>query len=175
MTKVHVLAVGDFGAAVAERLQRGHHDVEVTSDREGPLRFPASWPVADVRILASWREVPALSELVDARSADWRTTWLPVVAEHPRLRIGPLVVPGEEPATAASAAAAPSTSATARSRPPCTPTTKPTPRRVPAASCHSTPLWLRAWRSTCCGGWRAPGAWGRTPGPYATGTCWNST
>ncbi|MGY4954750.1 TOMM precursor leader peptide-binding protein [Streptomyces nigrescens] len=95
MTKVHVLAVGDFGAAVAERLQRGHHDVEVTSDREGPLRFPASWPVADVRILASWREVPALSELVDARSADWRTTWLPVVAEHPRLRIGPLVVPGE--------------------------------------------------------------------------------
>ncbi|MEU3568945.1 TOMM precursor leader peptide-binding protein [Kitasatospora sp. NPDC036755] len=95
MTKVHVLALGDFGTAVAERLRRDHDGVVVTSDREGPQQFSARWPRADVRVLASWREAPAVAEALDARSAAWGTPWLPVVAEHPRLRIGPLVVPGK--------------------------------------------------------------------------------
>ncbi|MFI1799335.1 TOMM precursor leader peptide-binding protein [Streptomyces sp. NPDC020379] len=94
MTKVHVLAVGDFGVAVAERLRREHDGVVVTTDRDGHLRYPAGWPRADVRVLVSWREVPHLADVLDARSADWRTPWFPIVAEHPRLRIGPLVVPG---------------------------------------------------------------------------------
>jgi hypothetical protein len=40
--------------------------------------------------------MPRLSEILDARSADWGTPWFPVLAEHPRLRVGPLVVPGVE-------------------------------------------------------------------------------
>ncbi|MBT2454180.1 TOMM precursor leader peptide-binding protein [Streptomyces sp. ISL-86] len=95
MTKVHVLAVGDFGTAVADRLFLERRDIAVTSDVKSSLEFSSVWPEAQVRILASWRETPRLAELLDARSADWGTTWFPVVAEHPRLRIGPVVVPGE--------------------------------------------------------------------------------
>ncbi|MFG2179974.1 TOMM precursor leader peptide-binding protein [Streptomyces abikoensis] len=94
MTKVHVLALGDFGVAVAEQLLREHDGVEVTSDRDSHQQFSAGWPQADVRVLVSWREAPHLAEILDARSAAWRTPWFPIVAEHPRLRIGPLVVPG---------------------------------------------------------------------------------
>lgn len=94
MTKVHVLAVGGFGAAVADRLRRERHDLEISTDRAGSPELSASWPDADLRILASWRETPRLAELLDARSADWGTPWFPVLAEHPRLRVGPVVVPG---------------------------------------------------------------------------------
>ncbi|MFJ5968299.1 TOMM precursor leader peptide-binding protein [Streptomyces sp. NPDC093060] len=94
MIKVHVLAVGEFGTAVAERLRRDHHDLEISSYQAGPLELSASWPDADLRILASWRETPRLAEVLDARSADWNAPWFPVLAEHPRLRVGPLVVPG---------------------------------------------------------------------------------
>ncbi|MFE4328031.1 TOMM precursor leader peptide-binding protein [Streptomyces sp. NPDC056831] len=95
MTKVHVLAVGDFGSAVADRLRPEQHDIAVTSDRNSALEHSSLWPAAQVRILTSWRETPRLAEILDARSADWGTIWFPVVAEHPRLRIGPVVVPGE--------------------------------------------------------------------------------
>ncbi|MGA4799944.1 TOMM precursor leader peptide-binding protein [Streptomyces lavendulocolor] len=97
MTKVHVLAVGEFGTAVAERLRREHHGVEISSYLAGNLELSAGWPDAELRVLASWRETPRLAEILDARSADWGTPWFPVVAEHPRLRIGPLVVPGAGP------------------------------------------------------------------------------
>ncbi|WP_053690380.1 TOMM precursor leader peptide-binding protein [Streptomyces sp. WM6372] len=95
MTKVHVLAVGDFGTAVADRLLQERPEIAVTSDVKNSLEFSSVWPEARVRILASWRETPRLAEMLDARSADWGTPWFPVVAEHPRLRIGPVVVPGE--------------------------------------------------------------------------------
>ncbi|MEU2158860.1 TOMM precursor leader peptide-binding protein [Streptomyces sp. NPDC019396] len=94
MTKVHVLAVGEFGTAVADRLHREHSDLAISSYRTGSMEVSAGWPDADLRILASWRETPKLAETLDARSADWGTPWFPVVAEHPRLRVGPLVVPG---------------------------------------------------------------------------------
>ncbi|MHC3394133.1 TOMM precursor leader peptide-binding protein [Streptomyces lavendulocolor] len=94
MTKVHVLAIGEFGTAVADRLRREHHDLEISSFRDGSLEVSAGWPDAELRILAAWRETPRLAEVLDARSADWSTPWFPVVAEHPRLRTGPLVVPG---------------------------------------------------------------------------------
>ncbi|MBT2445599.1 TOMM precursor leader peptide-binding protein [Streptomyces sp. ISL-43] len=96
MTKVHVLAVGEFGEAVAERMLRHHDAIEVTAGQDAAdLAFPARWPVADIRVLVSWREVPALAEVLDAQSADWGTPWFAVVNEHPRLRVGPVVVPGE--------------------------------------------------------------------------------
>ncbi|MFE3555513.1 TOMM precursor leader peptide-binding protein [Streptomyces sp. NPDC059193] len=94
MTKVHVLAVGAFGEAVADRLRRERDDLEISTDRAGSLELSSSWPEADLRVLASWRETPRLAEVLDARSADWGTPWFPVLAEHPRLRVGPLVVPG---------------------------------------------------------------------------------
>ncbi|MDJ1132791.1 TOMM precursor leader peptide-binding protein [Streptomyces iconiensis] len=98
MTTVHVLAVGDFGAEVARCLGRAHPGTVVSHDRAArgtALLDSSGWPPARIRVLASWRETPRLMETLDARSADWRTPWFPVVNEHPRLRVGPVVVPGE--------------------------------------------------------------------------------
>lgn len=95
LAQLHVLAVGDFGAEVARHLGRAHPGALVTSDKDSALLDSSGWPPARIRVLASWREAPRLMETLDARSAEWRTIWFPVVNEHPRLRVGPVVVPGE--------------------------------------------------------------------------------
>jgi bacteriocin biosynthesis cyclodehydratase domain-containing protein len=96
MKRVHLLAVGNFGEAVAGRLAAVREDTVVSAARTSrwPLTTSAAWPEADLRVLLSWREAPRLADVLDARSADWRTPWLPVVLEHPRLRVGPVVAPG---------------------------------------------------------------------------------
>ncbi len=99
MEPVHLIAVGDFGAAVAERLMQARGRMALSVEGEGPWPASASaaWPRARLRILLAWRETPKLAETIDVRSADWGTPWLPVVLEHPRLRVGPVVVPGSGP------------------------------------------------------------------------------
>jgi bacteriocin biosynthesis cyclodehydratase domain-containing protein len=96
MNGVHLIATGDFGVAVAERLQASRPELTITSPGTSavPLTASSAWPSAALRVLLAWREAPRLAETLDARSADWRTPWLPVVMEHPRLRVGPVVVPG---------------------------------------------------------------------------------
>jgi bacteriocin biosynthesis cyclodehydratase domain-containing protein len=88
---VAVLPVGDFGDHVAAL-----------------LRGNAGWPVAvagsvadafakDSRafIATLWRPCPAACEEADALAFRYRRPWLPVVMDHPHVRVGPLVVPGQ--------------------------------------------------------------------------------
>ena len=50
--------------------------------------------MADAYVLAAWRAPGAAAEALDALAHAWRVPWLPIVAEHPLLRVGPAVVPG---------------------------------------------------------------------------------
>lgn len=94
MIRVHVLALGPFGIRVAELLDQSLDDVATTT-LERPGRVTShEWPSAEIRVLATSRATPSVAAHVDRLA--WRigTTWLPVVAEHPYLRVGPVVVPG---------------------------------------------------------------------------------
>lgn len=97
MKPVHVLAVGDFGEAVAECLAAHLPNLHVT--RPGAVHpfMPATWPDSRIHVLASWRAVPSLASLLDQTAFDWTVPWLPIIYEHPVVRIGPCVVPGLGP------------------------------------------------------------------------------
>ncbi len=56
--------------------------------------YPASWPLARVNIVASWRPVPALQRLLDRISFAWKRPSIIAVLDGPALRVGPIVVPG---------------------------------------------------------------------------------
>jgi bacteriocin biosynthesis cyclodehydratase domain-containing protein len=88
---VTLLSVGDFGDHVASFLCGN-----------------ARWPVAmadsvadafekDSRafIATMWRPSPAACEEADALAFRHQRPWLPVVMDHPHVRVGPLVVPGQ--------------------------------------------------------------------------------
>jgi bacteriocin biosynthesis cyclodehydratase domain-containing protein len=45
-------------------------------------------------IFAMWRPCPAACEEADALAFHHRQPWLPVVMDHPHVRVGPLVMPG---------------------------------------------------------------------------------
>jgi bacteriocin biosynthesis cyclodehydratase domain-containing protein len=42
-----------------------------------------------------WRPSPTLCEAADELAFGHRRTWLPIIMDHPHLRVGPLVVPGQ--------------------------------------------------------------------------------
>lgn len=96
MRPIHLVAVGAFGAAVADRLAAaaGVADLAVTRPDAGGHVWPAQWPLARLHILATWRPAPAIAGVMDEAAFAWRLPWLPIVCEHPYLRIGPVVVPG---------------------------------------------------------------------------------
>ncbi|HEY7143135.1 MAG TPA: TOMM precursor leader peptide-binding protein [Streptosporangiaceae bacterium] len=50
----------------------------------------ASGPV----VVGLWRPWPALCGTADELAFEYRRPWLPIVMDHPHLRVGPLVVPG---------------------------------------------------------------------------------
>jgi bacteriocin biosynthesis cyclodehydratase domain-containing protein len=93
---VHLLAVGALGRDVAERITREIDEAVITrvGDRGSP---PAAWPVARLHVLCAWRHVEGLADQIDECAHAWGVPWLPVVVEHPRLRVGPLVIPGAGP------------------------------------------------------------------------------
>lgn len=92
---MHVLSVGNFGRAVADRLASGPSPAIVTRVDGSGAADSASWPVAEVRVLCAWRPVPALARLLDELAFAWGVPWLPVIVEHPDLVVGPFVIPGE--------------------------------------------------------------------------------
>lgn len=88
---VTVLGLGEFGGHVAAL-----------------LRDNARWPVAlagsvadaieqgsGAAIVAMWRPYPAACEEADALAVHHQRPWLPVVMDHPNVRVGPVVVPGQ--------------------------------------------------------------------------------
>lgn len=96
MKPVHILAVAGFGQAVARRLADMLSSVVIT-DATGGEAVPAAWPVASVHVLAAWRPMPQLAAVLDACTYRWKVPWLPIISEHPNLRIGPTVAPGYGP------------------------------------------------------------------------------
>lgn len=84
------LAVGAFGSRVADLL---------TSALPGAQRFaePADAFGAGAVVLALWRPSPALCEQVDELAFKTGRPWLPVIAEHPVIRIGPWIAPPAAP------------------------------------------------------------------------------
>lgn len=94
---VHVIPVGAFGEAVATTLQELLPDVIQTGVDARNQSFPATWPVARVNVLVSWRPVPALHHLLDGISYAWKRPSITAVLEAPLLRIGPVVIPGTGP------------------------------------------------------------------------------
>ncbi|MDQ1653320.1 MAG: hypothetical protein QOI35_2520 [Cryptosporangiaceae bacterium] len=90
-----VAGVGAFGRAVAAQLATAPGAVHTT--------VPGGAEEAGVLVVALWRPSPALCERLDAEAFAAGRPWLPVVAEHPQLLAGPLVVPPEGPCFRCSA------------------------------------------------------------------------
>ena len=91
---VALLGCGPFGQRVADLLSATISSRQV--DREDGLGecFRAGTAAA---VVALWRTEPSLTRTADELSFARMIPWLPVVMEHPRMRIGPLVFPGEGP------------------------------------------------------------------------------
>jgi bacteriocin biosynthesis cyclodehydratase domain-containing protein len=89
---VRVLWTGEFGKAVAEDLAKLRVDCESVraSDhaiRERPTRM---------RVFTAWRPSPEFCESLDQISHELRRPFFPLVVDGPLLRLGPVVIPGEE-------------------------------------------------------------------------------
>lgn len=79
-----VTGVGDFGLDVARALAKSWGAMLVTLDAlEGALADGV------VGVAAMWRLCPKLCERFDGLSFEAGTPWLPIVMEHPRIRVGP--------------------------------------------------------------------------------------
>ena len=91
MTSVRVVAVGGFGEEVAARVAATLDATVVRSWEDDGCADAAVW------LLAAWRPAPELASRLDAFAFAHRTPWIPVVAEHPYLVVGPTVVPGVGP------------------------------------------------------------------------------
>lgn len=92
MRPIHIITVGGFGEAVAREMAT-ELDAVITKSN-GERVFPGGWPLARFHVLASWRQVPSIADQIDSAAFAWRVPWLPVIAEHPFVNIGPGVVPG---------------------------------------------------------------------------------
>jgi bacteriocin biosynthesis cyclodehydratase domain-containing protein len=92
-TPVEILTVGVFGRAVAEYLIALRRDVHETRADGADRPFDARG-AARIRLLAAWRPVPAICELLDHRSHASQRPFVPLIAESTVLRLGPIVVPG---------------------------------------------------------------------------------
>lgn len=94
--RIHIIAQGSFGPAVASRIEQlsaAHHTVTTTRATPSAL-MAACWPAADLRVLITGRESRKLVEYVDRCAHEERTDFLSISRDHPRLFLGPLVLPG---------------------------------------------------------------------------------
>jgi hypothetical protein len=82
-----VLPVGAFGRAVAHRMAAATPSAVIV-DPSAALSVETAAPV----VLAAWRETPALARALDGHPGiPW---WVPVVYDHPSIRVGPLLGAG---------------------------------------------------------------------------------
>jgi bacteriocin biosynthesis cyclodehydratase domain-containing protein len=94
-TPMHTLWTGEFGKRTAGHLASVTGCPARPTDAHG--NAAAAWPHAGVRVVATWRDEPALFDRVARLHTACRAPWLPVVHEYPLIRVGPLVVPGDGP------------------------------------------------------------------------------
>jgi bacteriocin biosynthesis cyclodehydratase domain-containing protein len=88
-----LIAIGDFGAAIAAVLQPR---LQAVAWPAGELNAAFSGGTAVV-VVAAWRQHQAVCETADQLAYRYSKPWLPVTMDHPRVRIGPVVVPGAGP------------------------------------------------------------------------------
>lgn len=91
---VTIVSTGPFGSRVSEMLAAGHGDRRQLRAGKITAAFAAR-PGAVV--LALWRLDTRLCERADELSFSTGTRWLPVIMEHPLIRIGPLICPPAGP------------------------------------------------------------------------------
>ena len=91
---LHLLSVGPFGGAVARYLRALRVDICETHVVNNSILQPDTWPITRMNILAAWRPVPKLCELLDEHSHRQRRPFIPLVMDSTALRLGPIVVPG---------------------------------------------------------------------------------
>ncbi|MER5639330.1 TOMM precursor leader peptide-binding protein [Kitasatospora sp. NPDC002227] len=89
MIDLHILAVGEFGQAVARRLV-DHFPAQLSEERD--LYDPSLWPRARARAVIAWRETPRLFELADGIAFATGVPWLAVTLGATALRVGPAVL-----------------------------------------------------------------------------------
>jgi bacteriocin biosynthesis cyclodehydratase domain-containing protein len=91
---VALLGRGPFGQRVVSLLSATIPSRQVDSQDGLDECFRAGTAAA---VVALWRTDLALTRTADKLSFARMIPWLPIIMEHPRMRIGPLVSPGEGP------------------------------------------------------------------------------
>jgi bacteriocin biosynthesis cyclodehydratase domain-containing protein len=94
--RVHILTAGRFGHAVAGELAKLRPDVVEVCVGAAPPPLER-WPASDAIVVASWRPVPSLCDVVDRACHDRRLPFVPVIVDAAELCVGPVVVPGRGP------------------------------------------------------------------------------
>src|SRR5262249_38102475 len=108
-----VIAVGEFGGRVAGFLADMAASAAPSQGRAEAsaamvVRFGAAADPGAIRnglkaafagasgpvVTGLWRPSPALCGRSDELAFEYRRPWLPIIMDHPHLRVGPLVVPG---------------------------------------------------------------------------------
>jgi bacteriocin biosynthesis cyclodehydratase domain-containing protein len=88
------LGIGPFGGRVARQLLSVHASSALLTAADIRNAFAFA---REAVIVAMWRPEPALCERADELSYRLRVPWLPIVMEHPVIRVGPLVCPQTGP------------------------------------------------------------------------------
>ncbi|MGH9898091.1 MAG: TOMM precursor leader peptide-binding protein [Pyrinomonadaceae bacterium] len=94
---VHLLSVGTFGRVVADYLRMFREDISETAAEDYKLLLSETrktWPIARITVIAAWRPVLELCELLDDFSHEWQRPFVPLVLDAKALRLGPVVIPG---------------------------------------------------------------------------------
>jgi bacteriocin biosynthesis cyclodehydratase domain-containing protein len=93
-TRVMLGGAGEFGGRVTGFLSAWLPEAQEFDPASG---ISAAFAAGDAVVLALWRPEPALCELADELSFRNSVPWLPVILEHPVIRIGPFVRPKTGP------------------------------------------------------------------------------
>lgn len=94
LNPVHLLSVGRFGEGVGWYLKQIRRDVVETALTADKMPMPQMWPASRIHLLASWRPVPAICELLSDLSYEWRRPFVPIMLDSTAMRLGPVILPG---------------------------------------------------------------------------------
>lgn len=91
---VHLISVGEFGRAVARYVRTFRKDIIETIGVADNVPAPEAWPLSRVNVVAAWRPVPHLCELLDQIAYEHRRPFIPLFLYSTVLQLGPIVMPG---------------------------------------------------------------------------------